>query len=264
MINHKTLNELLTIQAGSKNNLFSYEAKTYKSSLLQVDIDIKKYLKAGLVQQIPFDLKPWNKRKQYFYFVTRQGAKAIDRPEDFKQKITKALNNAEHESMKFDVALAFVRNFPDYEFTFDYKADFNKLRPDIFIKAKNIHDNKELFFLVEIERKKDLSRVYREKILKYNKHIKNGLFKENGLPYQTKVLIVCATHRYDVYLRPQQYKDSQYKPMFSFLYKHFNNLMKLMKNESNEHYRLIPFPEFPYINQSIWRLPSGEKKRIIE
>ena len=171
---HNALHELLSIQAGSINNLFSYEAMSYKGSLLQVNKDIKKYVKAGWVQQIPFDIRPRNKRQQYFYFVTRSGTKVIDRLEDFRQKITKSLNNAEHESMKFDIALSFLRNFLDYEFDFNYKADFNGIRPDIFVKAKNIHDHREFSFFVEIERKKEFTRISRDKILRYNKFIKKS------------------------------------------------------------------------------------------
>jgi integrase len=84
---HQTLHELLSIQAGSKNNLFSYDAKTYKGSLLGVDKKMKEYQKAGLIQQIPFDIKPRERRKQYFYFVTRKGAMAIDRLENYKQNV---------------------------------------------------------------------------------------------------------------------------------------------------------------------------------
>jgi hypothetical protein len=259
---HKTLHELLSIQSGSVNNLFSYEAKSYKGALLQVNKDIKKYLKAGWVQQIPFDIKPREKRKQFFYFVTREGTKVIDRLEDYKQKITKSLNNAEHESMKFDMALSFIRNFPDYDFEFDYKADLGGLKPDILVKAKNINNDRQFTFLVELERKKELTRVYRDKILRYNKFIKEGLFNMNGLSPKTKILFVCSNHRYDVYLRPQNY--SEVKPIMELLYKQFNYFIDVIKNQSDKHYRFIPFPEFTKIHEPIWRMPSGTKVKIIE
>lgn len=259
---HKTLHELLSVQSASVNNLFSYEAKSYKGSLLQANKDINKYLKAGWVQQIPFDLKPREKRRQFFYFVTREGAKVIDRLDDYKQKITKSLNNAEHESMKFDVALSFLRNFPDYDFSFDYKADLSGLKPDILLKAKNIHDNKEFTFLIETERKKELTRIYRDKITRYNKFIKNGLFTKHRLSPKTKVLFVCSNLRYDPYLRPQQYKEA--KTQLDLLYKQFNYFLSTIKSESDKYYRFIPFPEFTKIAEPIWRMPSGTKVRIIE
>lgn len=259
---HKTLHELLSIQAGSVNNLFSYNAKSYKGALLQVNKDFKEYLKAGLIQQIPFDLKPREKRKQYFYFVTRTGAKTLDRIEDYKQKVTKSLNNAEHESMKFDIALSFLRNFPDYEFSFDYKSDMGGLKPDILVIAKNIHNDKQFTFLVEIERKKEFTRLYRDKILRYNKFIKEGLFAKHNLSPKSKVLFVCSNLRYDPYLRPQQY--SEVKPNMDLLYKQFNYFLSFIKAESDKYYRFIPFPEFTKIAEPIWRMPSGIKVRIIE
>ncbi len=259
---HKTLHELLSIQAGSVNNLFSYNAKSYKGALLQVNKDFKEYLKAGLIQQIPFDLKPREKRKQYFYFVTRTGAKTLDRIEDYKQKVTKSLNNAEHESMKFDIALSFLRNFPDYEFSFDYKADMGGLKPDILVIAKNIHNDKQFSFLVEIERKKEFTRLYRDKILRYNKFIKEGLFAKHNLSPKSKVLFVCSNLRYDPYLRPQQY--SEVKHNMDLLYKQFNYFLSFIKAESDKYYRFIPFPEFTKIAEPIWRMPSGIKVRIIE
>ena len=255
---HNTLHQILSLQFASVNNLFSYEAKSYKGALLQVDIDIKRYLKAGWISKVPFDLKPRNKRQQYFYFATRKGAKAIDRLEDFKQKITKSLNNAEHESMKIDVARAFLINYPDYEFTFDYKKEFNKLRPDIFIKAKS-PEGREYTFLVEVERKKELTRIINDKIKNYNKHIANGDF--NSL-YKPKILFVCADLQYDAYLRPQQYPDNQ--AQLNKLNKHYADFLSKIKNLPDKHYRFITFPEFTKIADQNWRIPSGTKVRIME
>lgn len=260
---HKTLHELLSIQSGSVNNLASYSSKTYSGSLLQASKDIKKYLQASWIQQIPFDIKPRDKRKQYFYFVTREGAKAIDRLDDYKQKITKSLNNAEHESMKFDIALSFIRNFPNYDFDFNYKADLGGLKPDILIKAKNINDHKEFTFLVEIERKKEMTRIHRDKIYRYNKFIKNGLF-EKKIFYKPKILFVCANLRYDPYLRPQQYNLPEVKKQTEILYKHFDDLMDAIKSESDKYYRFLPYPEYQKISDKIWRMPSGSKVKIID
>ena len=261
---HPTLHEILSVEFASINNLFSPTAKSYKGSLLQVNKDINKYLKAGWVSQIPFDLRPRNKRQQFFYFVTRQGVNVIDRLDDFKQKITKSLNNAEHESMKIDVALSFIRNFPDYEFDFNYKADLGGLKPDILVKAKNIHDHREFTFLVETERKKELTRIYRDKVSRYNKLIKEGLFEKHKLSPKTKVLFVCANLRYDVYLRPIQYHEAKNKPFLNLLYKQFDYFISELKTLSDKHFRFIPFPEFTDIAKPIWRMPSGTKVKIIE
>lgn len=260
---YKTLHELLSIQYGTTNNLASYNSKTYLGSLLQVGIDIKKYLEAGLIQQIPFDIKPRDKRKQYFYFVTRDGAKTIDRLDDYKQKITKSLNNAEHESMKSDIALSFIRNFPDYDFDFNYKADLGGLKPDILIKAKHINDHKEFTFLVEIERKKEMTRIHRDKIYRYNKFIKNGLFEKHNF-YKPKVLFVCSNLRYDPYTRPQQYNLPEVKKQIEIIDKHFNDLMELIKTESDKYFRLMKYYDYHRLGEKVCCLPSGSKVKIID
>lgn len=258
----KALKEILAVEFASNTNLASYEAKTYKGAMLQANKEIKEYLNAKLIQQVPFDLKPRNKRQQFFYFATREGAKAIDRIEDYKQKITKSINNAEHESMKIDVAISFVRNFPDYDFDFNYSANLGGIKPDILIKAKSVHDDREYVFLVEVERKKEFSRIVRDKISRYNKHLKEGMLEKNNLPDRTKVLFVCSNLRYDVYLRPQQYGENE--KQINFLYKQFSDFLSEVKTLPNKHYRFIPFPEFPKIAEPIWTMPSGTKVNLMD
>lgn len=261
-LQHNILHELLSAQFANIYNLFSYTADTLDGSLLFVTRKIKEYQKTGYFKQVPFELKPLNKRQQYFYYVTKKGAKAIDREEDFKQEITKAIDKAEHESMKIDIVLSFIRNFPDYEFSFNYKADLGGLRPDILVRAKNIHDFREFTFLVEVERKKELTRSKRDKISHYNSHIKEGLFEKNNLSPQTKVLFVLSNRIYDPYIRPQNYNEPEAKEKLELLYKHFNSFMVEVSGENYKHFRFIPFPEFTHIAEPIWRMPSRTKLKM--
>ena len=166
--------------------------------------------------------------------------------------------------MKFDVALSFLRNFSDYEFSFDYQANLGGLKPDILVRAKHINNSKEFTFLVEIERKKEMTRIYRDKITRYNKFIKNGLFEKNKLSPKTKVLFVCSNLRYDPYLRPQQYNQPEVKEQLGTLYKQFNHFLNEIRKEGDKHYRFIPFSEFNRIAEPIWIMPSGNVKKIIE
>lgn len=261
---HNILHELLSVQFANIYNLFSYTADTLDGSLLFVTRKIKEYQKAGLVKQVPFDLKPRNKRQQFFYCVTKKGAKSIDRGDDFKQEITKSIEMALHESMKIDVALSFLRNYPEYEFSFDYKADLGGLRPDILVRAKNVHDFREYTFLVEVERKKELTRSKRDKISNYNKHIQDGLFKKNNLSPKTKVLFVLSNRRYDPYIRPQNYNLPEVKEQMDLLYRQFYKFINEVSSESIKYFRFIPFPEFTRIHEPIWRMPNGTKVKIIE
>jgi len=260
---HKTLHELVSVQYATINNLFSYSAKSYRGALLQVNKDINKYLKLGFVKKIPFNFKPKNTRQAFFYCATKKGAKAIDRLEDFTNRMPKSINNAEHESMKIDVALSFLRNFPDYIFDFNYNANLGGLKPDILAKAKNIIDGREYAFLVEVERKKEMTRIYREKVSKYNKFISKGIFKKNNLPPKTKVLFICSDLMFDIYARPLQYSEDNYRRSVVVLYKHFNALIESLKTTSDEHYRFLPITEFTKIAEPVWRTPNGTMTSII-
>lgn len=264
-IKHQLLHELLTVQYATVYNLFSYTATTLEGSLVYATKKINEYLKKGWICQIPFDQKPRDTRKQYFYYVTKEGANAIGRPEDYKQKITKSISKAEHESIKIDIALSFLRNYPDYEFDFNYKADLNGLRPDIFIKARNLVTKKEYVLLVEIERKKEFSRVYREKIPKYKNFIANNNFiKKNSVP----VLFVLANLKYDAYLRPQHTLDKKYyfnyvHPKLQSMYTHLSDFINEMKNENNRFFRFILASDFEKLGNPICLIPNGPKIKIL-
>jgi len=266
---HRILHEIQSVQFANPINLFSYLADTSKGSVRQVNIKIEEYLKSGYINPIPFDGKPINENYKswgQFYYLTKTGSQVIDRVNEYRQKVSKSSNSLEHESMKIDVALSFIRNYPEYEFSFNYKADFKGIRPDILVNAKNIYNNKHYTFFVEIERsKKEMTYIYKEKILNYNKFINNGLFENKGF-FKPKVLFVCAYNQYPFYLRPQQYNDKIYQSYFIDVYRLFDTFLKLLKNNntSDKYYRFIPFPEFTKIAEPIWRMPSGTKVRIIE
>lgn len=268
MRQHNILHELLFIQAGSINNLFSYEALTYKGSVLYVNRKINEYIEQGLVRQIPFNIRPTHSRRQFLYQVTIKGAKLIGREKEYRNKDQQSYNAINHESMKYDVALAFVRLFPDYNIKIEYEKTFKSsvknLRADIFIKATKLDGSKEYDFIIETEHKDDLRQTFNDKVKAYDKAIKNGLLKQNGLSDRTKVLFVCSHSHLSTFIRPQEYKQKEYLNNFSLSYKQFENLMGLVQDLDDKHFRFIPFLEFTKINQPIWRMPSGIKVKIIE
>jgi len=73
--------------------------------------------------------------------------------------------------MKFDIALAFLRLYPKVLLSFKYDYSFYGLRPDIVIK---IDGKTSRYFLVEIERKKTIDRVFKEKTSLIFQSIKRG------------------------------------------------------------------------------------------
>ena len=65
-----------------------------------------------LIEQIDPIGKPMNKSREVFYCLTKKGAKYIGRTDEYKyKKYQKSPNNVMHESMKFDVALSFLKIF---------------------------------------------------------------------------------------------------------------------------------------------------------
>jgi hypothetical protein len=269
---HKFLHKLLTLHFASPINLFSYGANSYRGSLLQVNKDIQYYLGLGFIKEIPVN-KPKSHSKNIdrttkdwstFYCLTLAGAKEINREDEYRQYLIKSLDKLEHESMKIDIARAFLENFPEYDFDFNYKSDFKEIRPDILVKTKNRSTGKKFTFLVEIEHKKEMSRTHREKVLKYDQFIKKGLFEKNGLSSHTKVLIVFNNLMFNGFYRPLYFNSPDYKPVLDTIYKSFDEYIENHKYLSNKYYRFIPFPEFPLIDEPNWRMPNGTKVKIIE
>jgi hypothetical protein len=147
------LNHLLEIGGvATLNNLYSPQAKTYKGGLLFTRNLFKSYLTDGLIERIEPIGKPINKSREVFYCLTKKGANYIGRTDEYTyKKYLKSPHNVMHESMKFDVALSFLRLFPHCKFTFRYDSSFYGIRPDILIRIES-SSPKELtrFLLVEI------------------------------------------------------------------------------------------------------------------
>lgn len=271
---HRILEETLSIECSNPNILFSYDAETYDGAALFAHRKIREYLKNGLMALVPFDIKPFYKKRHNLYFVTKKGANLIGRPDDFRQKTTKAYHDIAHELMKYDINLSLRRNFPDYDFKTEYEKRFksgfidknnNKeghIEADIYVTATEKTGNRIYNFIIETEHK-PLTRTYKEKVLTYDKAIENGFFKRNGLPDHTKILFVCCNREFPTFTRPQEYDYKDNKPKLDLLYSQFDKLMTQVAGHSNKHYRFLPFPEFAQIAGPVWRMPNGIKVKLI-
>ena len=259
MTNRKLLlNQMLDIGGiASIHNFYSPAASTYKGSLLQVDKYFKEWLKVGMIREVPFDLRIRNKRREVFYCLTPKGADHIGRKDEYKYKDPKSLNNAMHESAKFDIALAFLRNYPDHIINIDYTKSYSGLRPDIVVTMSDMNNNKKTF-LVEVERKKTVSRVVKEKIERYE-HIIEPLIKKGSLPKNTQILFLYSYSFWYVYQRPQEY--SQYQHELTFQYGQLNNLVKKVSHLPDR-YKFAIFADFYRISQNIWLNPRSKKSYI--
>jgi len=259
MTNRKLfLNQMLDIGGiASIHNFYSPEALTYKGSLLQADKYFKEWLKIGIIREVPFDQRIRNKRREVFYCLTPKGADSIGRKSEYKYKDPKALNNALHESAKFDTALAFLRNYPDHIINIDYTKSYSGLRPDLVVTMSDMNDNKKIF-LVEIERKKTVDRVVNEKIGRYE-HTIAPLIKNGALPKNTQILFLYSNFYWNAYLRPQEF--SQYGKMLSFQYAQLRHLVKKV-SYLPEYYKFAIFPDFHRIHQNVWLNSHGKKSYI--
>jgi hypothetical protein len=256
------LNNLLDIGGvATLNNLYSPIAKSYKGSLLFTRKLFKDYVAEDLIERIDPIGKPINKSREVFYCLTKKGAKYIGRADEYKyKKYQKSPNNVIHESMKFDVALSFLRLFPTHKFTFRYDSSFYGVQPDIVIRIESTN-RKELtrFFLVEIERKKTVDRVFNEKIKRYEEMFKSIEKNKSHNIHQFTVLFVYTDIWFDPFLRPQQYTDLNTS-------NHINRVNTLVKNLIHHYCKHLPedrylftaFHNFHRLHEPLWYKPSGK------
>lgn len=268
MPTHKNLlNHLLEIGGvATLNNFYSQKAKTYKGGLLYTRKLFKLYLQEGLVEKIETIGRPANKAREIFYCLTKKGADYIGRSKEYKyRKYPRSPANVMHESMKFDIALSFLRLYPNLIFTFRYDCCLYGLRPDILIKVESTRiKNFSRFFLVEIERKKTIDRVFNEKVRRYEEMFQSIFLKKSHNINQFTVLFVYTDIWFDVFLRPQQYEGIN-------IINHINSVDVLLKNLvahycknlPEQRYRFMGFHDFYQLNEPVWYSPNGNRTSIL-
>lgn len=259
MLNNKNILEQMLEIGGiaTLNNFYSTEAKTYLGSLYNVRKKFKLFLDNELIKEVPTIGKTRFPANEVFYCITKKGANFIGR-QDYKYKgYPKSPNNIMHESMKFDIALAFLRLYPNALMSFRYDYSFYGLRPDVVIK---IEGKTTRYFLVEIERKKTIDRVFKEKIKKYEEMFYKMQRNKSHNISQFTVLFVYTNIWYNVFLRPQQY-DS-YTDEITFLQEKTKELARLAKNLQHK-YLFMPFPDFYKLNEPVWYNTDCNKTSLV-
>ena len=261
------LNHLLDIGGvATLNNLYSPNAKTHKGGLLFTRKLFKSYLLDGLIEKIEPIGKPANKAREVFYCLTKKGSAYIGRVDEYKyKKCQRSPYNVMHESMKFDIALSFLRLFPHIKFTFRYDSSFYGVRPDILIRIENSCSHKlTQFLLVELERKKTVDRVFHEKIIRYEEMFKTIERKKSHNIYQFTALFIYTDIWWDVFLRPQQYSDIS-------TMNHIESVNTLLKNLARHYckflpeqrYRFLGFHNFYRLNEPVWLTPNGNRLSLM-
>lgn len=263
MIHRKLmLNHLLDIGGvATINNFYSPHAKSYKGSLLNTRKLFKAYLTEGFIEQIPPIGKPLNKSQEVFYCLTKKGASYIGRTEEYKyRKYKRSPYNVMHQSMTFDLALSFLRSYPSVRFTFRYDVSVYGLKPDIFIEFNRSHSGTvKHYFLLEIERKKTIDRVYKEKIKRYEELFITLEEKGHNINRYT-VLLIYSDIWFNVFLRPQQYNELD---TLTHIH-HIDTLLSHLTTNycsdlPKDRYRFLGFHNFSRLTEQVWLKPGGEK-----
>jgi hypothetical protein len=263
----RILNNLLDIgSVATLNNFYSNKAKTYKGGLLFTRKLFKSYLEDGLIEKIEPIGKPHNKAREVFYCLTKRGARYIGRVEEYKfKKYQKSPHNVMHESAKFDIALSFLRLYPDLKFTFRYDLSFYGVRPDILIRIESSNPKEPTkFLMVEIERKKTIDRVFNEKIKRYEEMFRVIEQKKSHNSNQFKVLFVYTNIWYDVFLRPQSYGEAG-------IQNHIGEINRLVSNLATHYgkfllptrYLFMGFHDFYRLNEQVWKKPKGDRTFLL-
>lgn len=261
------LNQLLDIGGiATLNNFYSPSAKTLKGSLLFTRKLFRSYVQDGLIEKIDSIGKPANKAREVFYCLTKKGAAYIGRANEYRyKKYQKSPYNILHESMKFDIALSLLRLFPHVKFTFRYDSTLYGVRPDITARLES-KNPKELtrFLLIEIERKKTIDRVFKEKIKQYENMFEAIAKNKSHNINQFCVLFIYTDIWYDVFLRPQEYQDPKISNHITSVNNLLNNLVRhYCKHLQIQRYRFIGFHDFYRLNDLVWLTPQGYRVRLM-
>ena len=152
------LNRLLDIGGvATKNNFYTPRATTKHGMFITANRNFKELLKDELIRPLPTITRPDCTREEIYYTITKAGAEYVGRKDEYRYKEPKSIKNVMHESMKYDVLLSLLRNFPDYHIIFEFNVSFCEIIPDAYIKMTHKKTLKSYEFLLETERKKRLA-----------------------------------------------------------------------------------------------------------
>ena len=260
------LNQMLDLGGlATKNNFYSPQAKTILGALVHTRKAFDELEQQKLIQPLSTITNVRNLCNEQFYAITRLGAKYVDRTKEHVWKGgPKSPYNIMHESMVRDVALSFLRNYPDYIFEIKYNERYSTLRPDLVIKMTHKLSLKQHIFFVEIERKKTVDRVVKEKLQKYEKVLANFNFKNHNLNAPVKVLIVYSNLDYNCFWRPQEYENNQVKTEIDKLHKQVIHLAWLSRKLSDNRYRFLSIHNFYKTDIPIWLTPTEKQGELLK
>ena len=258
------LNDILDIGGVfTFGNLYSLDCASLKDSR-RIAERLKKYwLEHKLVKPLD-DTRTWvldNAWNQEFFTITLEGCKFLERGDEYKNITCKAVSTdrIRHESYKIDVLLSLVRLYRDYKFYITYPISLGGRRPDALIFMKHRTIDKQYNFILEIERKKTISRTFKETVYPYLSINK----KDKSIPRKYKVLVVFSDKdSYPDFYRPQM------TGVRDRIFRTFDLTRKLASHEKYgqqlpNYFLFMPQSDFYRLNEAVWFNNQGLLTKLI-
>lgn len=230
------------------------KAESFAGSLCQARVLFRWATKHGFIKPIKTIGRDHVIVREQFYCLTKKGANFID-AHDYKNIVTKSINNAAHESAKIDCCLSFVFNYPSYDVKISYPASKGcEVKPDAVI---TIIGDKRYDFFLEVERSREAIQIMNEKIRRYE----DLDFKKYNVSDKSKILFVVSHKRFDPYWRPIQYEN-----VIEAVRKEQEKvrvLASLVKNKYIKKYRITGLTNYPQIHKPVWFDTHGNLTQLI-
>lgn len=163
-----------------------------------------------------------------------------------------------HESMKFDVARALLRLYSSCRFTIAYHKSIYRVRPDITVRVESGRHVK--YLLIELERKKTIDRVLKEKIMPYEEMFKNMVQKRSHDISLYMVLFIYSDIWFNIFARPQEYRLPENASRIEQVNAMLRQLVhKYCRNLPPHRYLFLGFHDFYRLHEPVWLNTSGHR-----
>lgn len=186
-----------------------------------------------------------------FYSLTQAGIDALELKS--KQIDPKSISKIDHESGLNDILLGFIYGFPGYEVEIDRVKKLGDYKPDAIVKL--IGEEKQYTFIIEFERSRCWEAIRKEKLYP----LKDFKPERYDLPNYTKILIVYAWERFNVFKRPIEWTPS----IVELQKKHFRRF-KHYTDKLTKIFLFASFHDFTRLNESVWQTIDGSPRKLIQ
>lgn len=198
---------------------------------------------------------------EVFWQLTEAGCQRLGIDHKYIQH--KYPKDLEHEIMKIDVIMSFIKNYSqDFDIQVDYEKNLNGYKPDAWIRMINYDTGARYDFLLEIETG---TRHVGEQVDHKFKPLNNFDPKKNKLNNETKVLVVQSHGSFIPSIRPVDYKN--FKDRILMIERRTTGLMDAVRKSGKVkqpfRFLFLPYNQFPRLNESVWTDLRGERRKLV-